>query len=675
MSTPMRESSVILTPFPPTLYNSRRDDRGRLDSRTRFVFHIALGSRVAPYFCGSKLPRMAEGKAVPATAVARPGSAAERTGSSGQGATRAPSRASRSAAAASAGPASGPPDGGIAYCSSEGVGMAGQFPVDDEALSHASSGLSLSSLVDVDVLYFDGTIPTVFLTDSEDDRSRGSLHPVPLPSADLTLQTSPVPVLQVSLLPKSLPISTVHANRPFILSIVLAGTEVVTTRQFCVSAKEPKDPPRRIVPPIQRAEKAAKTVRRSGGDSSERATTLVAMSDAAVAASLGRRPDAFALEAWRCRLQGGARALDTIAPGAVGRDQPVSAESISVFADDIQAVMPQWADPDAATGTGRRADIAQSSPAPSPHAMHHQMSSRLQRGAAHFRSTPSPSPPMQPPSQGPAGHGGFTRGSSGGGGAGAAGSSGYHSHGPPHRAPTSSAAAMGPGPAVLAAHAGAFAGGASQHASQRTPGRADLGQGPRADSRQSTMLYGAGAQAYQGGGPTAGHAFSYSGFPMAAGSFARDVGAPAPASPPQLTGGWAVPGSMHSSQLYGGRSASATLAMEAAGSPFSDASAPRDQGARQPPSTGFSGRQGGPLHPQHQYHSLPPSSSGMGYRYPMQSSMARSSLLDRDASASPDSMIDGSARWGSGKVRPLGRRNCGRQPRHVQRQWLPGLGP
>lgn len=45
--------------------------------------------------------------------------------------------------------------------------MAGQFPVDDEALSHASSGLSLSSLVDVDVLYFDGTIPTVFLTDSE----------------------------------------------------------------------------------------------------------------------------------------------------------------------------------------------------------------------------------------------------------------------------------------------------------------------------------------------------------------------------------------------------------------------------------------------------------------------------------------------------------------------------
>lgn len=43
MSLPTQESSVVLTPFPPTLYNSRRDDRGRLDSRTRFVFHVSGG--------------------------------------------------------------------------------------------------------------------------------------------------------------------------------------------------------------------------------------------------------------------------------------------------------------------------------------------------------------------------------------------------------------------------------------------------------------------------------------------------------------------------------------------------------------------------------------------------------------------------------------------------------
>jgi len=47
MERSFRESSVILTPFPPTLYNSRRDDRGRLDSRTRFVFYVSNHARRA----------------------------------------------------------------------------------------------------------------------------------------------------------------------------------------------------------------------------------------------------------------------------------------------------------------------------------------------------------------------------------------------------------------------------------------------------------------------------------------------------------------------------------------------------------------------------------------------------------------------------------------------------
>jgi hypothetical protein len=35
------ESSLVITPFPPALYNSRRDKLGRLDSRTPVVFHVS----------------------------------------------------------------------------------------------------------------------------------------------------------------------------------------------------------------------------------------------------------------------------------------------------------------------------------------------------------------------------------------------------------------------------------------------------------------------------------------------------------------------------------------------------------------------------------------------------------------------------------------------------------
>jgi len=55
----------------------------------------------------------------------------------------------------------------LPYSSSDGVAGADSVVVDAESLTYTPGGLPLASLVSVDVLYFDGSIPTVFLTDSE----------------------------------------------------------------------------------------------------------------------------------------------------------------------------------------------------------------------------------------------------------------------------------------------------------------------------------------------------------------------------------------------------------------------------------------------------------------------------------------------------------------------------
>jgi hypothetical protein len=168
---------------------------------------------------------------------------------------------------------------------------------------------------------------------------------VPLPSVEFSLQTLPTPVLRVSVVPKSLPISSVHANRPFVLAVLLGGVEVVTTRAFCVSAKEPKDPPRRHVPLIRRAEKAEKSVVRSGGASDDRSSSLVTMSDTVSLAALGHeailapflaKPPVHddhhcSSDAVRVRLRAGERSADAIAPTLARRRAPPSAECLSVL--------------------------------------------------------------------------------------------------------------------------------------------------------------------------------------------------------------------------------------------------------------------------------------------------------------------------------------------------------
>ena len=194
-------SFIVLEP-PKIVYNSKRDAMNRLDSKWRVPIHVRLSPRWASVFatrCRSF------GHTTPPTAY---------------NATDAAVGDVDDAASVLLGVASSSLP---SFCCSVGW-------------NHAVVG----DLVHVDVLHVvDHTIPMYFLPSPDGDVTEGQLCHVAQPDVVTTYDPSSDPtLLQIHVLPRSLPVSSSHAGRPFRLCIVLGGSEVLYTSPFVVFAKQ-----------------------------------------------------------------------------------------------------------------------------------------------------------------------------------------------------------------------------------------------------------------------------------------------------------------------------------------------------------------------------------------------------------------------------------------------------
>lgn len=90
--------------------------------------------------------------------------------------------------------------------------------------------------LEVDVLNFDGSVPTIFCADA--DAVTGAMHPVPRPSVEFTKLYAPG-CIAVYVLPRTLPLSSANSGRPLRLVLTARGTaHSVVSEPFMVVSKQ-----------------------------------------------------------------------------------------------------------------------------------------------------------------------------------------------------------------------------------------------------------------------------------------------------------------------------------------------------------------------------------------------------------------------------------------------------